>query len=241
MPPRESDKNCSVIGVRWPIACSKSQRIGNPAHHGELDRATSRELLSSSPMRAETWRAAGHRGQTWPSLWIIASTLTLGACVGRESADPARPQLTHEQLCSGERLARERSVSSERDGYSLSALPPELLSNAPPLAKHHTVPTLEPSLLSMRAGSDLLAINPQLRPFKVDVPAECIPLGDTHKSLVQICVSELGSVSSVSVLRRSLPVIDEQLPTVIGRWRFRPHLVDGHPVPFCYPTFYTVR
>ena len=87
----------------------------------------------------------------------------------------------------------------------------------------------------------LLQIDPTVRPYKVSIPWQCVGNGEQYQAKVLICVSEQGTVSSVTVQRRTIPFIDEQLPVVIGRWTYDPYLVDGEPMPFCYPLLYTIR
>ena len=98
-----------------------------------------------------------------------------------------------------------------------------------------------PKLLTTKAGHSLLAINPQVRPYKVVVPEEYVQRGDEYVAQIRICVNADGSVSSVKLLRPSIPVIDLQIPQVIPRWKYKPYLVEGKPSPFCYPMNYRVR
>lgn len=98
-----------------------------------------------------------------------------------------------------------------------------------------------PKLLSTKAGHSLLAINPQVRPYKVNVPEEYVARGDEFVSQIRICVAADGSVASVKILKPSISVIDLQIPQVIPRWRYKPYLVEGRPTPFCYAMNYRVR
>lgn len=98
-----------------------------------------------------------------------------------------------------------------------------------------------PKLVSARVGNNLLAINPRVRPYKVQVDEELIERGDVKSATVRICVSAQGTVKSVQIIKRSIPPIDAQLPTVIGRWKYKPYIVDGKPAEFCYPMLYTVK
>jgi len=98
-----------------------------------------------------------------------------------------------------------------------------------------------PKLLTTKAGHSLLAINPQVRPYKVNVPEEYVSRGDEYVAQIRICVNAQGAVSSVKILRPSIPVIDIQIPQVIPKWRYKPYLVDGKPSDFCYPMNYRVR
>ena len=98
-----------------------------------------------------------------------------------------------------------------------------------------------PKLLTTKAGHSLLAINPQVRPYKVNVPEEYVSRGDEYVAQIRICVDASGTVSSVKILKPSIPVIDLQIPQVIPRWKYKPYLVEGKPTPFCYPMNYRVR
>jgi protein TonB len=98
-----------------------------------------------------------------------------------------------------------------------------------------------PKLLTTKAGHSLLAINPQVRPYKVNIPEEYVSRGDEYVTQLRICVSAQGTVKSVKILRPSIPAIDLQIPNVIPRWRYKPYLVDGRPAEFCYPMNYRVR
>lgn len=98
-----------------------------------------------------------------------------------------------------------------------------------------------PKLLTTKAGHSLLAINPLVRPYRVNVPEEYVARGEEFVTQIRICVSAQGTVSSVRVLKPSIPVIDLQIPQVIPKWRYKPYLVEGRPTPFCYPMNYRVR
>jgi hypothetical protein len=55
-----------------------------------------------------------------------------------------------------------------------------------------------------------------------------------------ICVAADGKVASVKLLKSADPAIDPQIPAVLGKWRFRPLLVNNRAVPFCYTTQYEI-
>ncbi|HWO10245.1 MAG TPA: hypothetical protein VNN80_12215 [Polyangiaceae bacterium] len=100
-----------------------------------------------------------------------------------------------------------------------------------------------PKLLTMQAGNELLAINPNVRPYRVNVPEELtdrMGAGEKISPVIRICVTAQGSVHSVALLKSSLPLIDQQLPSVIRRWKYRPLLVAGESRPFCYVTKYSI-
>ena len=96
----------------------------------------------------------------------------------------------------------------------------------------------------MQAGNRLLAINPNLLPYRVQVPEEFtqrMGSGDKIGPVLEICVTAQGSVKSVTIVTGSIPVVDAQIPAVIPRWKYRPYLVDGKPEPFCYVTRYSIE
>jgi len=49
-------------------------------------------------------------------------------------------------------------------------------------------------------------------------------------------VGAQGNVASVDVLRGLGPLADASVVDTVRSWRFSPHSVGDHPVPFCYPT-----
>jgi periplasmic protein TonB len=98
-----------------------------------------------------------------------------------------------------------------------------------------------PKLLTTKAGHSLLAINPQVRPYKVNIPEEYVARGDEYVTQIRICVNAQGTVSSVKILKPSISVIDLQIPQVIPRWKYKPYLLNGKPTDFCYPMNYRVR
>jgi hypothetical protein len=107
------------------------------------------------------------------------------------------------------------------------------------------VPDVAPAfgapILTTKAGHGLLAIDPQVRPFKVSVPQTYVACGTEYVAQVRICVTASGEVADVSILKPSIPVIDLQIPNVIHRWRYYSYLVDGRPTPFCYAMNYRIR
>lgn len=133
----------------------------------------------------------------------------------------------------------------------IPALPPREQPPPPPqsdgasamamTAVPDVIPALPTVLLTTPAGHQRLTINPQVQPYKVNIPSQYVACGDEYVSQIRICVSEAGIVSSVKILKPSIPVIDLQLPVVIHRWRYHPYQVDGRATAFCYPMNYRVR
>jgi protein TonB len=93
-------------------------------------------------------------------------------------------------------------------------------------------------LLQLPKG--LLLIDPNADEYRVKLPRALERVGLKFTALLRICVSPQGTVTEVKVLQSADPAIDPQFPAVIGRWRYRPFIVDGRPIPFCYPVRYEV-
>jgi hypothetical protein len=161
----------------------------------------------------------------------LVGALIGGACLRNTPPDPARPELTKEQICGKPQMPSESSVvAGTADTSAASSAPPAAGSAAPT----STV------TLDMLAGHKLLAVNPRVAPYRVTVPEVCVSDGETYRSMVRICVDESGTVSTATLLQPSAPFIDEQLPDAVRRWRFHPYLLDGRPTPFCYDLRYMV-
>ena len=58
--------------------------------------------------------------------------------------------------------------------------------------------------------------------------------GSTYPLLVGICVSDRGSVTSVSVLQSATPDLDQVVVDAIHSWRYHPFTFDGIALPFCH-------
>ena len=98
------------------------------------------------------------------------------------------------------------------------------------------------AMLDPSTGSGLLAIDPTQAPYRLILPAHLARTGTTYWALVKLCVSAGGDVVSVRIIKpSSSPAFDAALPPVLGRWRYRPYLVNGQPVPFCYTLRYGVE
>lgn len=90
-----------------------------------------------------------------------------------------------------------------------------------------------PKLLTPQIARKQLLINPDVDPYKVR-PPPALERQKFSAGLV-VCVSAQGNVTGVRIMKPAGPApIDAQIPVVVRRWRYRPYLVDGRAVPFCY-------
>ena len=68
------------------------------------------------------------------------------------------------------------------------------------------------------------------------LPEACWPPGRTANALlVEVCVSERGTVNDVVVRQSAGSDTDDFLTKAIRSWRYRPRVVGGSPRPFCHP------
>jgi len=100
-----------------------------------------------------------------------------------------------------------------------------------------------PKMLGAKVAHLQLLINPDVDPYKVQLPPALERLtraGAQVSAVVRVCVSAHGDVTDVKVLRGADPAIDPQIPVVLRRWRYRPYQVDGRPEAFCYNFRYEI-
>ncbi|HYQ46676.1 MAG TPA: energy transducer TonB [Polyangiaceae bacterium] len=97
-----------------------------------------------------------------------------------------------------------------------------------------------PKNVSASIGRGQLLIDPNSEPYRVKLPMVLARSGETYTAMLRLCVSAEGRVSSVQVLKGAGAALDGQFPSVMGRWRYRPLMVDGAPTPFCYLLRYEV-
>lgn len=97
-----------------------------------------------------------------------------------------------------------------------------------------------PKLVSASVGRGQLLIDPNAERYRVKLPLALARSGDTYTALLRLCVSAEGGVTSVQVLKGAGAALDGQFPSVMGRWRYRPLMVDGVATPFCYLLRYEV-
>ena len=71
---------------------------------------------------------------------------------------------------------------------------------------------------------------------KPTLPPAFVRLGAEQRIDVKTCVGARGNVTSVDVVRGLGPLADAGVVDTVRNWRFTPHSVGDHPVPFCYPT-----
>jgi len=97
-----------------------------------------------------------------------------------------------------------------------------------------------PKNVSASVGRGQLLIDPNAERYRVKLPPVLARSGETYTAMLKLCVSAEGGVTSVQVLKGAGAALDGQFPSVMGRWRYRPLVVDGAATPFCYLLRYEV-
>jgi protein TonB len=97
-----------------------------------------------------------------------------------------------------------------------------------------------PKLVSAQVARGQLLIDPNAEAYRVKLPAMLARTGTTYFAVLRMCVSAQGAVTAVQIVRSAGPALDAQIPSVLGRWRYRPLLLDGRPSAFCYMLRYEI-
>lgn len=67
-----------------------------------------------------------------------------------------------------------------------------------------------------------------------DFPAHLRRPGVVYVVMAKITVNAAGVVESVVLQKRAEPTLDELVVAAVKKWRFRPLLANGKPIPFSY-------
>lgn len=67
-----------------------------------------------------------------------------------------------------------------------------------------------------------------------DFPAHLRRPGVVYVVMAKITVNAAGVVESVVLQKRAEPTLDDQVVAAVKKWRFRPLLANGKPIPFSY-------
>jgi hypothetical protein len=117
-----------------------------------------------------------------------------------------------------------------------AAIGPAVVSAPQPVAPNKaelSVP-VRPRLLPPGVAEGQLLINPQDERYRPVIPPSLRRAGVRATPLLKVCVSEAGTVQSVTVLQASDAVLDPLIVAKVKTYLFRPSLHEGRPVPFCY-------
>jgi hypothetical protein len=91
----------------------------------------------------------------------------------------------------------------------------------------------DPVMLAPGEASAQLAIDPSESYYKPRLPEGTRP-GIQVWALVKVCASADGDVTSAKIIKSADYLdMDREIVDKVMRWRYRPYLRDGAPVPFC--------
>lgn len=65
--------------------------------------------------------------------------------------------------------------------------------------------------------------------------------GTEYAVIAKICVSPTGTVSTVTLMKRADPLLDEGVISTVKTWKFRPLMAGSAAIPFCYPATFQFK
>jgi hypothetical protein len=101
----------------------------------------------------------------------------------------------------------------------------------------------DPVMLNPAIGTGQLVTDVQNDPHRITLPRELEGQGQSFWGLYKICVNAKGSVSKVAVVKSAAWMddespaargLDDRWTAVIRTWRYRPYVINGRAVSYCY-------
>ena len=89
--------------------------------------------------------------------------------------------------------------------------------------------------ITLNQSQARLAVDVNKEPHRLQIPKELSRPGFKTSGRYEVCVSATGAVTSVTTVSPPEEPTNALWLETIKRWRYRPHLVQGTAVPFCYP------
>lgn len=205
----ESDYKMAGIAMMMPPPAPAGSPAAMPAQ--KLEKKRSERKIAKDPVQPVTRPDP----EVAPATAAVATTTGTGNGLGDGTGDGDNPDGadTDTGTCTGPACGPPAAPQ----------LPAPVV--APPAPR-----TIPPTVLqSLRIAGET-----QIHPSDV---TKTQMLRDGHErtvGLLKVCVSTRGAVSSVAVLSSTkYPAFDQQLVRAVRGWRYRPHTVDGAPVPVC--------
>ena len=156
---------------------------------------------------------------------------TLGTAPGTTPAAPATPG-SETTPPPADSPAAAAPASATAATPAAKAAPAERSSQSDEIAGARTI--------SGRLAKALLAIDSNADEYRVKAPPSLARAEMKLSAVVKMCVSAEGRVADVRLLKSADPAIDAQIPAVLGKWRYKPLVMDGRAVPFCYVLQYEI-
>jgi hypothetical protein len=106
-----------------------------------------------------------------------------------------------------------------------------------PIRSKKAIADAEKAATAERAASAPPLLRPQITKgmllTRPSIPPGLTQLDGGGWAMLKLCVSAVGQVEDVSVLRATNPALTGGMVRTVYTWRYRPYQVDGGPVPFC--------
>jgi protein TonB len=151
-----------------------------------------------------------------------------------EIVQPKTKQVEETKEDDGEEGGEEGGVAGGVVGGVIGGAPP----GAPPPSARPPAPKPEevaPKFLPPNIASQQLLTDPRTDPrYRVALPPALGSAGMRLWAMLKVCVSEVGDVSDVKIIKSMDATADSLLQAKIKTWRYKPVSIDGHAVRFCY-------
>jgi TonB family protein len=59
-------------------------------------------------------------------------------------------------------------------------------------------------------------------------------------AMVKVCVEPGGNVKEAKIVKGADALLDPEILSKVRTWRYKPYMVNGRPVPFCYMLRYVI-
>ena len=158
---------------------------------------------------------------------VMAATIPgAPATRGSEAAPPLAASAGKGESSSASATATVPATAAKAAPFDRSGPPPAEIAGA--------------RTISGRLAKALLAIDSNADEYRVKLPPSLARAEMKLSAVVRMCVSAEGKVADLKLLKPADPAIDPQIPAVLGKWRYKPLVVEGRAVPFCYVLQYEI-
>jgi TonB family protein len=230
------------------LLVARVRRLGRRAAgfaHPGAPRVAAGSLLLGARVEARSWSLPMAVSVSVHAVALsVAFLLTLGTqelqapwvrVMFQKAFAPLAPTTTMAQEAPAPQPRRPHKVRLPLRPASLAAMAPAV----PPLS----APVTGETPIEVREVQNVIVVLPPVVAEKrclscppPKLPPAFVQLGVEQKVVVKTCVGAQGNVTSVDVVRGLGPLADASVVDTVRGWRFSPHSVGDHPVPFCYPT-----
>jgi hypothetical protein len=97
-----------------------------------------------------------------------------------------------------------------------------------------------PRFVAPKVMEAQLATDRRAPEHRVVLPPALAKKGASYWSMVKVCVSSLGKVTNLAIVKSAHPLVDPDIVAALRTWRFHPYHVNGQILPFCSNVRYSV-